>query len=727
MNSQGRQVGSELGCKDNHTAFLLVTQAISTWRGGSSPDALAFLQAHPQLAEQKSLVLDLAYEEYCLRKEHGESVTPSRFCDKFPDLRRSLTRLLDVHEYLDHHPEFTPLEEKTKWPQPGDDFSGFEIERKIGSGAFARVYVAHDPSLGYRPVTLKVSRAGASEAMTLGRLTHEGIVPVNSVKEDTETGLAVICMPYQGEATLVDLLEAGFTGGGRPQNGDIIFSVARHRAISAVEKVERPNVARRIRASYVDAVVWLAAQLADALKYAHSRGVLHRDLKPSNVLLAPDGRPKLLDFNLSWDTELSSAQLGGTVPYMSPEQVKSVLLGAVTDRRGGIDQRSDLFSLGVVLYELLTGTTPFGNVDELGHEREDAEVLLKRQKRGPVPLEELNPDVDPSLGEIVASCLEFDPADRPQSATELEAALMRYQRPVSRLWRLMRRRKWMIWSISLATVLAVAVAGAWLANRPPTDVRASRAGFECYELADWKGATEYWTKAIEADGSRAELLFARAMANLQRGEYLSADADLRLVLTLSNSGAIRAALAYCSAYLGKVPSGIGWSKESIKKGFKNAAVYNNLGYFNLLRGMPKEAVENLNQAIALDSQIAVAYHNRALARLPLVGRDRTLLPAIVQDIETALKLAPDQWPIQRDAARIFAQFARQYPDHRQKVMRCLSKLVEHGGSLLDIRAEPCFDSVRGLPEFAELSELSQPAHAIEPPRVVLPCSDARLP
>src|SRR5262249_8604654 len=146
MNSNGRDDNLESGGNCSDTISKLVTSAISMWRNGSSPDALAFLQAHPRVANQKSLALDLAYEEYCLRKEHGESVTASKFCKKFPELRLSLARLLDVHEYLDRHPEFAPVEEKTKWPRAGDEFLGFDIERRIGSGAFARVYVARDPS-----------------------------------------------------------------------------------------------------------------------------------------------------------------------------------------------------------------------------------------------------------------------------------------------------------------------------------------------------------------------------------------------------------------------------------------------------------------------------------------------------------------------------------------------------------------------------------------------------
>src|SRR5262249_20105309 len=102
--------------------------------------------------------------------------------------------------------------------------------------------------------------------------------------------------------------------------------------------------------SYVQAVLWLGARLADGLAHAHERGILHRDLKPANVLLTEDGQPLLLDFNLSEDTKLSAgapaAFIGGTLPYMAPEHLTAFL-----DRTHGVDARSDLYSLGVILYE----------------------------------------------------------------------------------------------------------------------------------------------------------------------------------------------------------------------------------------------------------------------------------------------------------------------------------------------------------------------------------------
>jgi tetratricopeptide (TPR) repeat protein len=173
---------------------------------------------------------------------------------------------------------------------------------------------------------------------------------------------------------------------------------------------------------YTEAVLWLGARLADGLAHAHERGILHGDLKPANVLLSDDGRPMLLDFNLSEDTKLrgraSAALVGGTLPYMAPEQ-----LAAFRDGKQRSDPRSDVYALGLLLYELLCGEHPFpvrqGRVSEL------LDLMLADRAAGPPELRSRNPSVPAAVASIVRHCLEPDPSRRYASARALQEDLER--------------------------------------------------------------------------------------------------------------------------------------------------------------------------------------------------------------------------------------------------------------------------------------------------------------
>src|SRR5262249_28159294 len=145
-------------------------------------------------------------------------------------------------------------------------------------------------------------------------------VAVHSVKKDDDSGLTAVCMPYLGGTNLCHLLDLVGAAGALPRTAEVI-----QRAVDesrpADEAALPPSLTRR--ESYVGAVTRIGAQLADGLASIHAQGICHRDLKPSNVLLAADGRAMLLDFNLSFDAEASEQRLGGTLPYMSPEQLRA--------------------------------------------------------------------------------------------------------------------------------------------------------------------------------------------------------------------------------------------------------------------------------------------------------------------------------------------------------------------------------------------------------------------
>ena len=203
----------------------------------------------------------------------------------------------------------------------------YQIEETLGRGAMGVVYRARDPIID-RQVALKTMRVDLDaehaeefrerfvrEAQAAGRLNHPGIVTVHDVGEDPESGLVYIAMEYVEGRDLKQMLASG------------------HRF--------RPSETARI-----------AADVATALDYAHSLGVVHRDIKPANIILTPDGTAKITDFGIA-RLETSNltvdGQFIGTPNFMSPEQITGK----------PVDGRSDIFSLGVVLFNLLTEKKPF--------------------------------------------------------------------------------------------------------------------------------------------------------------------------------------------------------------------------------------------------------------------------------------------------------------------------------------------------------------------------------
>jgi tetratricopeptide (TPR) repeat protein len=378
----------------------------------------SYVAAFPELGSLECLPLSLIGEEYRVRQRWGDRPDRTEYQSRFTAHKESLGHLLtglDAELAAEHlHPSraISPLRSTraagcdidSRSPPAPDPvrppvpcLGRYRLDALLGRGSFGSVWRAWDTELG-RAVALKLPHAGRfadtpeeerflREARSTARLHHPGIVAVHDVGRDGDTVYMV------SELVLGVSLEAWLKDG-------------------------RPTCTQ---------VAELIASVAEALHYAHQQGVVHRDVKPSNILLAvgeqppapgqpvPALCPRVMDFGLA-KREAGEAlltregQLLGTPAYMSPEQIR--------DPRA-VDGRSDVYSLGVVLYELLTGTLPFDGVTRM--------VLHQVLTEEPRPLRRLNDRVPRDLETITLTCLAKDPARRYPTAQALADDLRRFR------------------------------------------------------------------------------------------------------------------------------------------------------------------------------------------------------------------------------------------------------------------------------------------------------------
>src|SRR3954447_11030236 len=270
--------------------------------------------------------------------------------------------------------------------KPVEKVSRYEITGELGKGAMGRVYKAVDPTIG-RTVALKTMRLDVhgldtdemlrrfkNEARLAGVLNHGNIVTIYDAGE--EDGLFYIAMEY-------------------------------------IEGVTLHSVLNQRKTLPPEDIINISKQVCAGLDHAHHHGVIHRDVKPANVMLEPDGTAKIMDFGIAKSGGggvTSTGQVLGTPNYMAPEQVRGHVL----------DGRTDLFSFGVMLYEMTTGEKPFAGTNV-------TTIIYKIIHEAPVPPRELDVTIHPGLDKVIMKALAKKPEERYQTGAELARDLQNYK------------------------------------------------------------------------------------------------------------------------------------------------------------------------------------------------------------------------------------------------------------------------------------------------------------
>ncbi len=407
-----------------------------------------YAQEFPELNQDPDRFAEIAFEDYRVCTQLGHPLHPDRYrhlpgvADQewFREFQQSVSHVPNLR-HRDSKPATDPYltnESSLDWIDLDTravlNRIGFHPIQKLGEGTFSDVFLATQSDLASRFVVLKVVRQARGEPQKMAMLQHTNIVPIYSFH--VVSPLAIICMPYAGGITLGDYLHDSRNIETRDgmslvkticneSDETVIDSsldlptkeiLSRHSVNVAGDTIATPL--SKLRGLDKERLaLWIFSRLASALVHSHTRGVLHGDLKPANVLIRNDGEPALMDFNLSRSLHLpNDVKVGGTLAYMAPENLRSLL-----DQQCVNDARSDIYSLGVILFEFLTGRLPYPR--PLSTADTDVEIAWKARQTAIVWSD--TDRVSSSLRSIVERSLAFSPEHRYASAEKLEEDLQR--------------------------------------------------------------------------------------------------------------------------------------------------------------------------------------------------------------------------------------------------------------------------------------------------------------
>ena len=487
----------------------LLAEQNDRWDAGERVLVADLLFTHPALADDPTRLVPLIVNEWMLRWECGDRPDLADYQARFPLVAGELARQYHAQVAFERADPTDSFPDATTDPAPGTAGpfpptpSGYRLLGEVGSGGMGVVYRAEQVSLG-RTVAVKFLLAGRSarggqverflnEGRLLARLDHPNVVRV--IEVGTADRSPYIVMEFVDGRTLAR------HAAGRPQPLD-------------------------------DAVRWVEL-LARAVAYCHEQGVLHRDLKPTNVLVTADGVPKLTDFGLAKALDpdgpnqlTRTGDVFGTPSYMAPEQA---------DGRHA-DRTADVYGLGAILYELLTGRPPF----EGGNTLEVMKNVLERPVRSP---RQWRPEVSADAETICLKCLEKNPAARYPTAAALADDLRRMQLgesisarpvgPVERGWRWCGRNRRVAVTVGVVflTLLTAAVVSLGFAGEAGHQAASAQRERDAAVEARWRGMLNevVGLRHGQRTGQRAAALavLTEALALAREGRPLSEEDTLR--------------------------------------------------------------------------------------------------------------------------------------------------------------------------------------------------------
>jgi serine/threonine protein kinase/class 3 adenylate cyclase len=289
-------------------------------------------------------------------------------------------------------------------------------------------------------------------------------------------------------------------------------------SMELVEGESLRRVLSRFNALTTGTGIKIAKQICEGLREAHAQGIVHRDLKPENLMIDGDGNVKLMDFGLAHLVADGSTAAVGTPSYMAPEQAQG----------GSIDQRCDIYAIGLVLFEMFTGSTPFKGETPI-------EVALKQIQDAPEDPRNVERNIPDSIAKAILRCLEKDPAKRFQSVEELHAAVLEASQSLEKASRVRKIRKATLWAewtaVGLATAAAVFFAVAFIilsrrtVPKPETNSAPSDAEFSAFHMAEsintqdaWQTFLKNYTKGQLASAARERVQWLEDSASEQKAD-----------------------------------------------------------------------------------------------------------------------------------------------------------------------------------------------------------------